>query len=136
MADHVEKWMEAIIRTSSLFEPLIAAKTAGKAFGLPDKWFNSDVQSHEASLPEGWHERRRFVGTYGRLRIFAAGSRDLIVMKLISGRAQDLQDVEALIRADDVAFIRDCLAELGKKSAVSEKVPEAFERLEALEPKQ
>ncbi len=113
-----------------------AAKTAGRAFGLPDRWFNSDVQWHEASLAEGWHERRRFVGTYGRLRIFAAGREDLIVMKLISGRAQDLQDVETLIRADDVAFVRECLAELGNKSAVSEKVPDAFERLAALEPRQ
>ncbi len=113
-----------------------AAEAAGKEFDLPDKWLNSDVQWHRDSLPEGWHERRCFVGTYGRLRIFAAGRQDLIVMKLISGRAQDLQDVETLIRADDVAFIRDCLAQLGKKSSVSEKVPEAFERLEALEPKQ
>ncbi len=112
-----------------------AAEAAGKEFDLPDQWFNSHVQWHRDSLPEGWQERRCFVGTYGRLQIFAAGRQDLIVMKLISGRARDLLDVEALIRADDVAFIRDCLTQLGKMSAVSELVPDAFERLGALEPK-
>ena len=113
-----------------------AAEVAGKEFGLPDKWFNSHVQWHLNSLPDRWRERRRFVGAYGKLRIFAAGRQDLIVMKLISGRARDLQDVAALLRVEDVAFIRECLAQLGKKSSLAEQVPEAFERLDALEPRQ
>jgi len=71
----------------------------------------------------------------GVLGGLAATIKDLIVMKLISGRPQDLQDVAVLIRADDVAFIRGCLTQMREKSAVSEQVPEAFERLDALEPK-
>jgi hypothetical protein len=110
-----------------------AAEAAAKQFDLPDNWLNSHVQWHRESLPEGWRERRRLVSAYGRLRVFAAGRRDLIVMKLISGRAQDLQDVGALMRVEDVAFVRDSLTELGSKSSLSEQVAEAFERLDALE---
>jgi hypothetical protein len=112
-----------------------AAEAAGREFELPEKWFNSDVMWHRDSLPEGWQERRRYIGTYGRLRVFAADRQDLIVMKLISGRPQDLQDVAALVRTDDVAFIRACLKRMRTKSAISEQVPEAFERLDALEPR-
>ena len=112
-----------------------AAEAAGREFDLPEQWFNSHAMWHRDSVPEGWQERRRLIGTYGRLRVFAADRRDLVVMKLISGRPQDLQDVVALIRADDVRFIRACLTQMRKKTAVSEQVPEAFERLDALEPK-
>lgn len=71
---------------------------------------------------------------YGRLRIFAADRLDLIVMKLVAGRPQDLEDVAALLKAADGVFIRGCLTELSKKSSVAQEIPEAFERLGALEP--
>lgn len=113
-----------------------AAAVAGKEFDLPETWFNSDVRWHRDSLPEGWRQRRHSVGAFGKLRIFAADRRDLIVMKLVAGRARDLQDIETLIQEDDVRRIRECLTQLSKISAVAEEVSEAFERLEALEPEQ
>ena len=111
-----------------------AAEAAGRELGLPHDWLNPHVQWHRDSLPDGWRERRRLVGVYGRLRIFAADRLDLIVMKLVAGRPQDLEDVAALLKAADGVFIRGCLTELSKKSSVAQEIPEAFERLGALEP--
>jgi hypothetical protein len=113
----------------------MAAEAAGKELGLPANWLNSHVQWHRSSLPGGWRGRRHFIGAFGRLRIFAADRLDLIVMKLIAGRPRDLQDVDSLLNAQDVAFVRSCLADLAKTSLFGQAA-EALVRLDVLDPRQ
>ena len=85
-------------------------------------------------LPDGWERRRVLVSHVGRLRVWAASRLDLLVMKVIAGRAQDIEDVRAMrVRFDELGFIRSHLAAMRKATPGDTDVAEAIELLEALE---
>ena len=97
----------------------LAAERVADELGLPKRWLNSDAQIRIDTLPSGWKKRRVLVGTFGPLRVFAASRPDLIAMKILAGRAQDLEDLQALkVRSDDAEFVRGHLATLATRARV------------------
>ncbi|MCA9290385.1 MAG: hypothetical protein KDA25_04605 [Phycisphaerales bacterium] len=111
-----------------------AAGTVAEEMNLSPTWLNSDVQLRLDALPDGWAQRRIHVGTFGRLRVSAASRPDLIAMKVLAGRDQDIEDPHALrIRPDDVDFVDDYLDSLGDKGTSPEQVDEARVLLQSLE---
>lgn len=85
------------------------------------------------ALPEGWERRRVLVGEFGRLRVFAASRPDLVAMKVLAGRAQDLEDLrEMRVRSDDVVFVRAYLDSLAAKGTTPEQIDDARQLVDSL----
>ncbi len=84
----------------------IAADKVAVEMTLSPTWLNSDVQIRLDALPDGWDKRKISVGTFGRLRVYAASRPDLVAMKVLAGRDQDIEDLQAMrVRPDDVEFL-------------------------------
>lgn len=112
---------------------LAAAKVA-EEMDLPANWLNSDVQLRLDTLPDGWEARRVWVDTFGKLRVFAASRLDLIAMKVVAGRAQDLDDLRDMkVRRDEVGFVRQYLDALSEKGTKQQQIDDAVDVLETLE---
>jgi hypothetical protein len=111
-----------------------AAERVAAELGLAPRWLNSDVQIRRDVLPSGWATRKQLISQHGRLRVFAASRPDLIAMKVLAGRAQDIQDLNAMrMRADDKAFVLTYLDELTVGGSNAQEIADARELLEALE---
>lgn len=105
----------------------LAAERVAKELGLAPTWLNSDVQIRRDTLPDGWRQRRVHVGVYGRLHVWAASRLDLIAMKVIAGRAQDLEDLRDMrVRRDEAEFVRRHLASLPAKGTARSQIEDAL----------
>ena len=102
------------------------ADDLGRRSGLPQGWFNSNVQIRTDTLPDGWAARRQLVDTGECLWVFAASRQDLLAMKFLAHRPQDLEDIEAIgVSVDDVRFVRQYLAALAAKGTRAADVADA-----------
>lgn len=112
----------------------LAADRVAEGMSLSPTWLNSDVQIRLDALPDGWEQRKTPVASYGRLKVTAASRPDLIAMKVLAGRDQDIEDLQAMrVRPDDVEFVSAYLNALGRKGTRPEEVEEARALLESLE---
>lgn len=85
-------------------------------------------------MPDGWEMRRVWVCHHGPLRFFAASRSDLIAMKVLTGRPQDLEDLDAMrVTQEDVVFVRDYLSRLKSKGTTETEINDAKELLDELE---
>jgi len=83
----------------------VALEVAGP-LGLSPEWFSSRVRDLNV-LPDGWRSRRRHVGNFGELRVYAAGRMDLLCMKVLSHRVPDQEDIDDMgIRPEEIEFVR------------------------------
>jgi len=111
-----------------------AAQVVATELELPSNWLNSDVQMRLDALPDGWERRRISVDMYGRLRVYAASRPDLIAMKVLAGRDQDIEDLQAIrLRADDVQFVCEYLDSLVGKGTQAQQIDDARALLASLE---
>ena len=112
----------------------LAAERVADEMSFASHWLNSDVQLRLDALPDGWEHRRIPVGQYGLLRVFAASRPDLIAMKVLAGRDQDIEDLEAMrVRVDDVEFVRAYLDGLSEKGTQQNQIDDARIVLDSLE---
>ena len=112
----------------------LAATQVADELGLAANWLNSDVQLRLDALPDGWEQRRIAVSIHGRLRVSAVSRPDLIAMKVLAGRDQDIEDLQAMrVRSDDVTFIQTYLNTLASKGTQQGQIEEARELLASLE---
>jgi len=112
----------------------LAAERVADEMSLAANWLNSHVQLRLDALPAGWKHRRIPVGDFGLLRVFAASRPDLIAMKVLAGRDQDIEDLETLrVRADDTEFVRTYLDGLNEKGTNQEQIDDARTLLDSLE---
>ena len=111
-----------------------AAAEVAAELGMPDRWLNGDCQLRADTLPDGWSDRRALVGRYGLLTVYAASRPDLIAMKVIAGRPQDLEDLlAAKVRSDEAAFVRRHLESLEHKGTPSDQITDALDLLGSLQ---
>lgn len=111
-----------------------AAEQVARELGLGANWLNSSVQLRRDALPDDWRKRRVWIGTWGRLNVYAVSRVDLIAMKVLAGRAQDLEDIMSMKpRADDVEFVKRYLDGLATKGTTADQIAEAREVLGSLE---
>ena len=111
-----------------------AGKVAKEA-GLPAGWLSSQPQQLDI-LPDGWRGRRKLVGKFGRLSVFAVGRSDLLATKFYANRAQDREDILAMKPTrDELAFVRGYLGMLRvpSRNANLDQVRSALRLLEAVE---
>lgn len=86
------------------------------------------------ALPRDWRSRRVWVGMWGRLRVFSIGRSDLVAMKVLAGRPQDVEDLRALrLTGDDVDFVRRYLGTLATGGTHADEIREASALLAILE---
>lgn len=111
-----------------------AAEQVARELGLAATWLNSNVQLRRDALPDDWQTRRIWIGTWGQIRVSAVSRVDLIAMKVLAGRAQDLEDIHSMKpRRDDVEFVLRYLDGLAAKGTTPEQIAEARDVLESLE---
>ncbi len=112
----------------------LAAEAVAEEIGLAPHWLNSDVQIRGDSLPVGWERRRVWVGEFGRLRVWAVSRLDLIAMKVLAGRDQDVEDLSVMrVRADETEFVRTYLDSLAGRGTPLEEITDARAILNAIE---
>jgi len=85
-----------------------ARRSVAEARGLGDGWLNDGAKGFVDYLPDGFMARRVPVGDhFARLRVFALARVDLLVMKLMAFRPEDIVDVLAMgIGGADIEVIR------------------------------
>lgn len=111
-----------------------AAGRVAEELGLADRWLNSDAQIRRDVLPDGWERRKVMVGVFGILHVDAASRPDLIAMKVLAGRTQDLEDLASLRpRQDELDFVAMYLAGLESKGTSREQIEDARLVLSTLE---
>lgn len=111
-------------------EALAAVETAASQVAdemeLAAHWLNSDVQLRRDALPDDWQSRRVLVGVYGQLGIYAVSRPDLIAMKVLAGRPQDLEDLATMKpRQDELDFVDAYLTGLVAKGTRREQIEDA-----------
>jgi len=110
------------------------AAEVATTLGLPTNWLNSDAKIRADTLPDGWRTRRVWIGTWGQLRVFAVSRIDLIAMKVLAGRAQDIEDVRMMKpRTDDIAFVNQYLKTMSARGAASGDIADATTLIDSLE---
>lgn len=88
------------------FVEALASDLAGE-FGLSERWLNRGGAPWAEAMPAGWESRRVLVLSQGPLRVHAVGRLDLIALKLVAGRAQDIEDLETMaITPQEFATLR------------------------------
>jgi hypothetical protein len=112
----------------------LAADEVAPELGLTRNWLNSDAQIRRDTLPDGWQQRRIYVGTYGRLHVYAASRVDLIAMKVLAGRPQDVEDLQQMkVEGHEADFVRRQLATMKDEGTDPQQIEEAYELLSILE---
>jgi hypothetical protein len=92
---------------------MTAAADVGRELALPSNWLNEWGGIYAWTLPENWESRRIHVGTYGRLHVYAASRPDLIAMKFIAHREQDLEHLNQMkVRSEELDLVRAYLRSL------------------------
>jgi hypothetical protein len=112
-----------------------AATAAAKELNLSADWLSEQVQQLDV-LPDGWRRRRKQVGKFGNLVVYAAGRRDLLAMKVYANRPQDRADILSMgLKPDDIAFVRQYLTmmKVPSRQANLDQVVAAEKLLDALE---
>jgi hypothetical protein len=101
---------------------------------LPTHWLNSASEAFADALPSGWLRRRQFACTLGRLQVFVISRVDLIAMKVIAGRAQDVEDLQAMnVTEQERTFVREHLYNWPHDHWGTAVIREAHALLDALE---
>ncbi len=79
---------------SAMVELECLASRLGQELGLPNHWSNSKVQIRTDTLPDDWKDRRQLVDRGAFLSVYAASRKDLMAMKFLAHRPQDLEDID------------------------------------------
>lgn len=99
-------------RIESGHGPVIeAVHIVGRRHGLPGSWLNEQATAY---MPAGRDTAARTVFSHANLTVMAASPERVLAMKLVAGRAQDVDDAKALAKlcSADAASMRALVADL------------------------
>ncbi len=65
-------------------------------FQIAPQWLDASAHALAHLMLPGWRDRLVTIGTFGPLKVRAVGRIDLIALKVIAGRAEDLEDLDSL----------------------------------------
>ena len=104
-----------------------AAMTVADREGLPDDWLNDGVKGFFYSQPphKRWAE-------YPGLRVYIATLDYILVMKVVAGRPQDVEDAKALIqmlRISDAQEVFSLIAKYTRQQKLETRVQYIVEEL-------
>lgn len=92
-----------------------AVREVADELELAPTWLNDSVKGYREVLASGYRERRRHLGDFNRLQVYALGRRDLILLKLFAMRAQDIEDLRSLEPTEnEIEFVRENLERLSR----------------------
>ncbi|GAC1369084.1 MAG: DUF6036 family nucleotidyltransferase [Ktedonobacteraceae bacterium] len=123
----VTKDIDAYFEPKYSYEIREAAKDIARREGLPDDWLNDGVKGFFYSQPphKRWAE-------YPGLRVYIATLDYILVMKVIAGRPQDIEDAKALIQIlqiSDAQEVFSLLAKYTKQQKLEARVQYIVEEL-------
>jgi hypothetical protein len=97
-------------------EVLTAANDLATKEGIARGWLSVEAGLFAQAMPEGWKKRRKEIGKFGRLAVYAISRRDFIAMKFYAHRTVDLSHLERLkITAGEKLHTKKFLQGLRKK---------------------
>lgn len=104
-----------------------AVATIAQREGLPDDWLNDGVKGFFHSQPphKRWAE-------YPGLRVYVASLEYILVMKVVAGRPQDIEDAKALIttlKITNAQDVFDLIAKFTRQQNVETRVQYIVEEL-------
>lgn len=76
----------------------VYVKKVAKKLSLPGDWLNPYYSTFTHVLPEDYGSRLLLVCEFSKLKVFALGKEDLLIMKCFAGRQKDIPHAKALIK--------------------------------------
>ena len=98
-----------------------AVRRVGRRHGLPGSWLNEQVTPYLSGTAD---EAAKLVFTHPNLVVTAASPARLLAMKLMAGRAQDIDDARALLQYTQLPedALRDLVTDAFGRDALTERV--------------
>lgn len=113
--------------TPAELDPIV--KSVAKELKLNPHWFNSYFSTFTYTIPPDYEKRLVKIFEGSRLKVFAFGIEDLLIMKCFSGRERDVGHARALMRKGaDIALVEGHIQKLLDKG-----VPGADKALDFLD---
>lgn len=72
------------------------AEEVAHCFQIAPQWLDASAHALTHLMLPGWRDRLVTIDTFGPLKVRAVGRLDLIALKVIAGRAEDLEDIVSL----------------------------------------
>jgi hypothetical protein len=72
------------------------AEEVAQRFQIAPQWLDASAHALTHLMLPGWRDRLVTIDTFGSLKVRAVGRLDLIALKVIAGRAEDLEDLDSL----------------------------------------
>lgn len=84
--------------------------------GLPTAWLNDAMKGWADVLPRDFHDRLFAIGSFNRLSLYSLGRPDLVLLKLFSMRAEDIEDLRTLEPTEeDLRFVEAQLPRIARQ---------------------
>ncbi len=97
---------DVVAATPPLTELAGHVARVARELALVPTWLNDNVSRYADALPADYRDRCIEIGTFGLLTVSALGRNDLILLKLLALRAQDMDDLDALRPTDaELGFV-------------------------------
>jgi hypothetical protein len=110
------------------------AMAVARELGLSSNWLNDGARAWRDTLPADWRDRRILALDLPSLRIFIPSRADFIVMKIMAGRDQDIEDLRHVAPTrDELAFARSILERWPHDHWPQSRINVALETLGAIE---
>lgn len=123
--------IDAITTNANFDEIKILAETIAKNLGIDHDWLNPHFQSFTIYLPEDSKSRMKRIYNGSHLIVESLGPEDILIMKLMAGRAKDRSHIKYLLKMSlDISVVENRLHELQDKNLYAKLARQALDLLD------